>query len=872
MSSGIEKLDRASIKGDRANDSLTTRLIEIPNAKDAQRQRFGRTISMDRLENAIVSATRGVMRDLTDISRETIDMDPHLGSVLNKRFGAVAALPWELYARTGQDIDKKRALDCAALVREQLRNLSQFRLTLGRLAWAKFDGRAAFELHWRVGAGGRFTLVDIEWIHPRRLNFGPHRELRVWDETDRASGVFPDSGIPLDINRLRRAGCYRKFLWWTPSLFGEYPEREGLAPRCVYWSFFKRYSQRDRMILLELFGRPWRIIEVDEESTISGDELAKVDTIVDALGSTYTARMPRGARLNVIQPGQTAGQVHREVIEDSDHQISKLVLGQTGTTDGAPAGFNSNQASIMRDEQLGILIKDALDIQEVVQQHLINAILEVNLGAEALSYAPRFVLRADLPADRNIEIQRLTGALNAGLSVSLDEAYEVSGFRRPESDEVVVKIDQPPASPLSPNLPAPRPVIVYPGGGSPDAGEQQPPAPTAAEGEGAREENAGAVSAPDAAKVVTVNEARAQQGLPPLTKPDGTPDPEGDLTVVDFEERKKQRVAVEAVEAARYIRPRPLVCAFRGTTFSIGAHENNLARDLKQPSSARGNPEDIIGRGATRGAGELDQWVSEFEVALDGVDNATQIERRMEDVREELEVEKFAETLEEALLHSAALGAYDVFDAVQLARGDEDFSKQRFPEVADEFLQKDILTKEQWQALTGAARRRAFTIARIQSEALLELFRDELEKQLRSGADLGRFVSAIRKRAESAGFIFAREELLTPSHMETVFRTNVMDGYNSGRHRRMQQPEMVDAFPGRRIVAVIDERTRVTHAAANDRVLSATDGFWTRAYPPFGFNCRCRVAPESDRNRIVPGSTISGLPDPGFASGVAVLL
>ena len=105
-----------------------------------------------------------------------------------------------------------------------------------------------------------WMIKDLGWIHPRRLHFGPERELRVYD--DLVAGNFAEHGIALRDERL-------KFIHWTPQLFGDYPEREGLARRALYWSFFKRFSARERMILLELFGKPWRWLEVE----VNGDDL-----------------------------------------------------------------------------------------------------------------------------------------------------------------------------------------------------------------------------------------------------------------------------------------------------------------------------------------------------------------------------------------------------------------------------------------------------------------------------------------------------------------------------------------------------------------------------------------------------------------------
>lgn len=53
----------------------------------------------------------------------------------------------------------------------------------------------------------------------------------------------------------------------------------------------------------------------------------------------------------------------------------------------------------------------------------------------------------------------------------------------------------------------------------------------------------------DVAKIVTVNEARVGQGLGPLLLPEGTPDPDGGLSVSEFFEKKAAKAAAQAAPA-----------------------------------------------------------------------------------------------------------------------------------------------------------------------------------------------------------------------------------------------------------------------------------------------------------------------------------
>jgi phage gp29-like protein len=225
------------------------------------RRNYGRGIDLSAIQNAISSAEVGLMADLTDLSTESSQTDPHLSSQMLKRIGAVATAPWNLDPARGPDTDKALALEAQTVMHSVVRKIPSFTERIFDLGWALFDGRAAQEIHWAsvlpIGKPPfqiRWLPVDLRWLHPRTLSFGPERELRVIDPT-RDRGYFQNTdGFALD-------DYPGKFLQWMPRLFRELPEREGLAPRCLYWSFFKRFSWRYRMILTELFGIPWRIVK-----------------------------------------------------------------------------------------------------------------------------------------------------------------------------------------------------------------------------------------------------------------------------------------------------------------------------------------------------------------------------------------------------------------------------------------------------------------------------------------------------------------------------------------------------------------------------------------------------------------------------------
>jgi phage gp29-like protein len=428
------------------------------------RPQWGRSLDMNRIDLAIRAANMGIMSRITDLSRETIALDGHVSALLQKRLLRIAALDYDIQPAVGTGIDKGRAKDYAAMVRENIAQLSNFPDRLIDLAWGIFDGRAAGEIEW-YRYGKQWAVRDLHWIHPRRLSFGPDRDIRVIDPM-RQIGNFTDAGFPVEM-------VPYKFLTFRPRMFGDYQEREGLGYRTLYWSFFGRVGKREQMELMEIFGKPWRIL-IPETGPgmppINVNALQEGFAALTLLGFHNTARMPANVKVQVVQPEQGAGQVHQDVILDSRDVLSKLYLGNVLTTDARPTGLGANTASVQQSGEDLLTAGDARRISECVEDKLTDAICIVNFGPEAVTHAPKFIIRTDPPLDRNAESDRLGKAVGMGVPVALEEYRQRVGIREVRPDEpYIIRTQRTPE--LGQVAPAPAPEVVYPAGQAPMPGE-----------------------------------------------------------------------------------------------------------------------------------------------------------------------------------------------------------------------------------------------------------------------------------------------------------------------------------------------------------------------------------------------------------------
>jgi hypothetical protein len=191
---------------------------------------------------------------------------------------------------------------------------------------------------------------------------------------------------------------------------------------------------------------------------------------------------------------------------------------------------------------------------------------------------------------------------------------------------------------------------------------------------------------------------------------------------------------------------------------------------------------------------------------------------------------------------------------------------------------RQILPRELFDKLSGAMKKRAFTFAGTAKKDMLDTVHAELTKRLKSGTlDLREFKKFAKERMESAGWTPS-----SPTHVETIFRTNVASAMAAGRVADQTQPAVMAALPFWQIIGVRkrteqrEARQRLTHWKASGIVLPANHEFWQKAYPPFGYSCRCRVVSRTAgyirRNNLAIGPVPVGLPDPGFTSGIRGLV
>ena len=172
------------------------------------------------------------------------------------------------------------------------------------------------------------------------------------------------------------------------------------------------------------------------------------------------------------------------------------------------------------------------------------------------------------------------------------------------------------------------------------------------------------------------------------------------------------------------------------------------------------------------------------------------------------------------------------------------------------FRSKGIAVTENWHDLWQEAHARAFTVAGVAKLDLLQDIRGAVDAAIREGRTERWFLNELTPVLKQKGWWGKKEAADpdtgevryvrqgSPARLKLIYRQNTQSAYMAGRFK--QQLENADSAPYWRYIAVLDQKTRPAHAALNGKVFRHDDPFWGAMYPPNGWNCRCRVAADSE--------------------------
>lgn len=368
-----------------------------------------------RLAQLLYSAESGYPSAYLDLAEEMEEKYPHYLSVLNTRKRAVMGLEIVVEAVSGSRADKRMA----ELARQ---SVPAVEAALFDMMDAAGKGFSVLEILWDTGAG-IWLPRELAWRDPRWFQF---------DRVDGRTLLLRD-----DFNPLGAPLPPYKFVRHFASAKSGLPVRGGLA-RAAAWSYlFQNYAIKDWVVFAEVFGQPVRLGKYEDGST-SPEQIQVLLDALRAIGTDAAAAIPKSMEIELAgYSGNASAGIYESLAKYMDAQISKLVLGQTLTTETGNSGSGSFALGKVHNEvRYDILHSDCRQITATLNRDLVRPLIDLNFGPQA--QYPTMVIRFDEPEDLAAMTDNLAKLVPLKVPVPVKWALDKYGIPEAQAGEALL--------------------------------------------------------------------------------------------------------------------------------------------------------------------------------------------------------------------------------------------------------------------------------------------------------------------------------------------------------------------------------------------------------------------------------------------------
>lgn len=362
-----------------------------------------------RLASLLRSADDGDFHDFMVLADEIEERELQYATVLSTRRRALSEIEPTVIAASEEKSDQKIADAVRDLIAQP-----EFTNAVEDLTDAFGKGYAVVEIIWNT-EGNLWRPADYLWREP------------WFFQVDRATGKEV---------RLRNASAEGEplnpycFMVHLPRLKTGKPWRGGLA-RLAVWAFMlKGFTLKDWMVFLEVYGMPIRLGKYGRGAT--AEEKATLLRAVRDIAGDAAAIVPEGMSIELIETkGSSSSDAFERLCRYMDEQISKIVLGQTTTTDAISGGHavSREHNEVRRDIQKS----DARKLAATVNRDLIQPFVSFNFGPQ--ERYPRVALPVEEPEDLNSLMTNTERFVRMGGKVSASVVRDRLGYEDPGDDE-----------------------------------------------------------------------------------------------------------------------------------------------------------------------------------------------------------------------------------------------------------------------------------------------------------------------------------------------------------------------------------------------------------------------------------------------------
>jgi phage gp29-like protein len=356
------------------DQSLKTQYVRILNDVVHPLYGFGR---VDPRDETLLLHGGGWLRSY-DIY-ENIARDPHAYAVLQKRYMAVIGREWEVVPASDRAIDKK----AADMVRYHLENLAHnfeeeddeasislaggFDQTCLELLKASLYGFSVGETIWAQD-GKEVYPLEIQDCDIRRFTFTPG------DRSYKLRLLTPGNSFTGEALPAKKFIVHR----FTSGGLAADPYGFGLGSRLFFPNFFKRNAVKFWLIFADKWASPTAVGKHPRNATT--EEKDNLMQMLRAIASDSGIIIPENVMVEFLE-AQRSGttNTYQELVEFCNREMSKTVLGETGSTDQQGSGGSRARDQVGNEVRIEIAKGDADLLSETLNRTLVRWICRFNL-------------------------------------------------------------------------------------------------------------------------------------------------------------------------------------------------------------------------------------------------------------------------------------------------------------------------------------------------------------------------------------------------------------------------------------------------------------------------------------------------------------
>lgn len=381
------------------------------------RESEAESLTPAKLASMLRSVDRNEAEAYLILAEEMEEREPHYRSVLSTRRMAVSGAPVSVEAASDDAQDKK--------IRDFVEE---------RTKRPEFEG-LVLDLMDAVGKG--FSCVEILW----------DRQANVWDPV--AYAHRPARHFVFDYETMSRPLLRAltdlkeneqgveldpyKWLVHTPKLISGVPLRSGIARTVAICYAAKRFTLGQWMTFLEVYGMPARVGKYPSDMKARSKELLRV---VQRMGTDAAAVIPAEMEIELIERkvGASAGDIFLGPLKYWDEQTSKVVLGQTMTSDD---GSSLAQAQVHNEVRHDIAGADQRAVSATINRDWTRALVDLNFGPQ--EKYPIVRVASERKEDTTALMVNVKTFVDMGGEVSMSEIRDRLGLMEPEAGEELLR-------------------------------------------------------------------------------------------------------------------------------------------------------------------------------------------------------------------------------------------------------------------------------------------------------------------------------------------------------------------------------------------------------------------------------------------------